>query len=632
MSQYIVKITRFFIVLHSLFLPSLFITAFADSNAATNNIYSPEAKEGNIGFQSDDPNQKLLVSNSNKGNNLEKTNPTSNLATENMLARSVQKMGGMLTSSHSDLAGQATSYALGTVNNFIASEAQTWLSQFGTAKIDFTFDKKGKLDKSSLDLLLPLYDNKKDWLFFSQSGYRKKDSRHTFNLGFGGRYFTPSWMYGLNSIFDYDITGNNRRLSLGGEIWGDYMKFSANTYWRLTGWRHSLDFDKHNERPANGYDINGEFFLPAYPSLGAKLAYEQYFGDEVTLFDRNTKQKNPSLGKIGVTYTPIPLVTMGVDYKLGTSGHSEAQFLANLNYRLGVPFSLQLSPANVDSMRTLAGSRYDLVERNNNIVLDHQKIAPPQLSTGPTNISLTLSNPTRTIFQPYTVTAIVRDKAGNIQVGRRVNWALKHFGQLGVKLIPLTNVTNNKGEVSALVNSSIPYPYDDDKNSNPYQKDNVTLLAYVDEDKDAAASVDMQFQLPKIEKIKASPENGTVPANAVAFYTFETKVTNQDGTPYSMGNLQWTTNNKDTNSLVKIIGSPSDFHPDGTARIKLAYAKNNSDDSDDSDDNVNSVNSVNSISLKACLAVIHFNYTIGGVTYFGETCSEDINYKNPLDS
>ncbi|MDX8001269.1 hypothetical protein FE394_19340, partial [Xenorhabdus sp. Reich] len=129
-----------------------------------------------------------------------------------------------------------------------------------------------------------------------------------------------------------------------------------------------------------GYDINGEFFLPAYPNLGGKLSYEQYFGDNVTLFNRDTRQKNPSLAKVGVTYTPIPLFTMGVDYKQGERGYSEAQLLANLNYKFGVPFHLQLSPENVASMRTLAGSRYDLVERNNNIVLDHQKQSRLQLS------------------------------------------------------------------------------------------------------------------------------------------------------------------------------------------------------------------------------------------------------------
>ncbi|MDE1488497.1 inverse autotransporter beta domain-containing protein [Xenorhabdus bovienii] len=286
----------------------------------------------------------------------------------------------MLSSSPSELAEQAKSYALGKLNSSVNSEAQKWLSQFGTARINFSVDKKGKLENSVFDLLFPLYDNKTDWLLFSQFGYRNKDSRNTMNLGLGGRYFQNNWMYGLNTFFDHDFTGKNRRLGLGGEIWGDYLKLSANAYYRLSDWQHSRDHKDYCERPANGYDINGEFFLPAYPNLGAKLTYEQYFGDNVTLFNRDTKQKNPSLAKLGLTYTPIPLVTMGVDYKQGGSGHTETQFLANLNYRLGVPLSVQLSPDNVASMRTLAGSRYDLVERNYNIVLDHQKKQNLQLS------------------------------------------------------------------------------------------------------------------------------------------------------------------------------------------------------------------------------------------------------------
>ncbi|MBD2786738.1 inverse autotransporter beta domain-containing protein, partial [Xenorhabdus sp. DI] len=65
------------------------------------------------------------------------------------------------------------------------------------------------------------------------------------------------------------------------------------------------------ERPANGYDINGEFYLPAYPNLGGKLGFEQYFGDNVALFNRDNKQKKPTLGRIGLNYTLVPLVTIG---------------------------------------------------------------------------------------------------------------------------------------------------------------------------------------------------------------------------------------------------------------------------------------------------------------------------------
>ncbi|WP_167385963.1 inverse autotransporter beta domain-containing protein [Xenorhabdus miraniensis] len=292
-----------------------------------------------------------------------------------LIAQNLQRVGGLLSSSPSQLTEQAKSYALGKLNSTVTGEAQKWLSQFGTAKINLSMDRKGNLDNRSLDFLLPLYDNKADWLFFSQVGYRNKDSRNTINFGLGGRYFTPGWMYGLNTFYDYDLTGKNKRMGLGGEAWADYVKLSANTYLRLSDWHQSMEDKDFEERPANGFDLNGEFFLPAYPNLGGKLSYEQYFGDNVSLFNRSTKQKNPSLARIGLNYTPVPLVTMGVDYKHGSGGRSETLFLANLNYRFGVPLGVQLSTDSVASMRTLAGSRYDLVERNNHIVLDYRKKA-----------------------------------------------------------------------------------------------------------------------------------------------------------------------------------------------------------------------------------------------------------------
>ncbi|WP_338883502.1 inverse autotransporter beta domain-containing protein [Xenorhabdus sp. TH1] len=293
--------------------------------------------------------------------------------TAGLIAQNIQTVGRVLSSSPSELTEQAKSYALGKVNGIISSETQKWLSQFGTARINFSLDRKGKLDNGSLDLLLPLYDNKADWLVFSQFGYRNKDSRHTVNVGVGGRYFTPTWMYGLNTFYDHDVTGKNQRIGVGAEAWTDYIKFSVNSYLRLTDWRQSLEKQDWEERAANGFDLQGEFYLPAYPNLGGKLGFEQYFGDNVELFNRGSKQKNPSLGRVGLNYTPIPLVTMGVDYKYGGSGHSETLFQANLNYRFGVPWGVQFSPDSVASMRTLAGSRYDLVERNNHIVLDHRK-------------------------------------------------------------------------------------------------------------------------------------------------------------------------------------------------------------------------------------------------------------------
>ncbi|MDX7991700.1 inverse autotransporter beta domain-containing protein [Xenorhabdus littoralis] len=378
MTSYFVKVIVFFTIVYTLLIPSTIMNAFAEGNI--NHGKTEQSQIDNIGTQVNESSKNFLSPNANKKDELQKIDNTPDYGKADAIGRNIQMAGQILSSSPSELAEQAKSYALGKINNTIASEAQKWLSQSSTAKINFGFDRKGRLENNSIDLLVPLYDNKADWFFFSQLGYRNKNSRNTVNLGLGGRYFNQNWMYGLNTFYDYDITGKNRRVGLGGEVWGNYIKFSANAYRRLSDWQISRNFEEHHERPANGYDINGEFFLSAYPNLGGKLSYAQYFGENVTLFNRQTKQRNPSQTKIGVIYTPIPLITMGVDYKQGTDGQSETLFLTNFNFRLGVPLSAQLSPDNVASMRTLAGSRYDLVERENNIVLDHREMPKAEFS------------------------------------------------------------------------------------------------------------------------------------------------------------------------------------------------------------------------------------------------------------
>ncbi|MEQ2027412.1 inverse autotransporter beta domain-containing protein [Xenorhabdus szentirmaii] len=375
MTLYYLKYTRFLVVSILVFLFSFLIT----NTHANEPVKKAEAHIknrndfGKVNAWSDKSNENISEINHDESNTALGSGNSLELNTQDTFTRNIQTAAMVLSSSSSRLTEQAKSYALGTLNGTVSSAAQKWLSQFGTAKINFSLDRKGKLDNGSLDLLLPLYDNKMDWLIFSQLGYRKKESRHTVNIGLGGRYFTSDWMYGLNTFFDHDVTGQNKRLGFGGEAWSDYVKFSANTYWRLSQWHQSPKERDYEERPANGFDLTGEFFLPAYPHIGGKLGYEQYFGDQLPLFNRDTKQKNPSVARLGLSYTPVPLINMAMDYKHASGGRSEILFQTSLNWRFGVPLSAQLSPDNVAAMRTLAGSRYDLVARNNNIVLDYKK-------------------------------------------------------------------------------------------------------------------------------------------------------------------------------------------------------------------------------------------------------------------
>ncbi|MHC5308465.1 inverse autotransporter beta domain-containing protein, partial [Bartonella sp. LJL80] len=268
----------------------------------------------------------------------------------------------------SELQSMATGYFSGKANSAI----NQWFNQFGTARIQLNVDDGFSLKNSQFEMLLPIYD-KGNNLVFTQTAIHRTDERTQTNLGFGYRYFAPDYMIGGNAFWDYDISRSHSRMGVGLEYWRDYLKLGVNGYYRLSDWRVSPDVEDYLERPANGWDIRAEGYLPSYPQLGMKLNFEQYYGDEVGLFGKSSRQKNPYAVTIGANYTPIPLLTLNVDHRQGESGNNDTRLGFQVNYRFGVPLAKQLDPNAVDDMRTLAGSRYDLVDRNNNIVLEYKK-------------------------------------------------------------------------------------------------------------------------------------------------------------------------------------------------------------------------------------------------------------------
>lgn len=126
-------------------------------------------------------------------------------------------------------------------------------------------------------------------------------------------------------------------------------------------------------RPANGWDVRAQAWVPSLPQLGGRLTYEQYYGKEVALFGVDNRQKNPHAITAGINYTPVPLISLGAKQRQGQSGKSDTRLTLDVNYQPGVPWRSQVSPDAVAAMRTLTGSRYDLAERNNNIVLEYRK-------------------------------------------------------------------------------------------------------------------------------------------------------------------------------------------------------------------------------------------------------------------
>lgn len=148
----------------------------------------------------------------------------------------------------------------------------------------------------------------------------------------------------------------------------------ANAYLRLSKWKDSHDLDDYQERPADGWDIYTQGWLPSYPQLGASLKYEKYYGKNVghslaAIIFR--KIRTPLLA--GSAIRRCPLVTLSAEHKQGQSNTHDSRFGIEINYRPGIPLAKQLDSDNVALMREVQHGRYDFVERNNNIVLEYRK-------------------------------------------------------------------------------------------------------------------------------------------------------------------------------------------------------------------------------------------------------------------
>ncbi|HAI2045921.1 TPA: inverse autotransporter adhesin-like protein YeeJ [Escherichia coli] len=336
---------------------------------------------------------------------------------EQQIACTSQQIGSLLAEDMNS--EQAANMARGWASSQASGAMTDWLSRFGTARITLGVDEDFSLKNSQFDFLHPWYETP-DNLFFSQHTLHRTDERTQINNGLGWRHFTPTWMSGINFFFDHDLSRYHSRAGIGAEYWRDYLKLSSNGYLRLTNWRSAPELDNDYEaRPANGWDVRAEGWLPAWPHLGGKLVYEQYYGDEVALFDKDDRQSNPHAITAGLNYTPFPLMTFSAEQRQGKQGENDTRFAVDFTWQPGSAMQKQLDPNEVAARRSLAGSRYDLVDRNNNIVLEYRKkelvrltLTDPVTGKSGEVKSLVSSLQTKYALKGYNVEATALEAAG----------------------------------------------------------------------------------------------------------------------------------------------------------------------------------------------------------------------------
>ncbi|MEF8956363.1 inverse autotransporter adhesin IatC [Escherichia coli] len=322
--------------------------------------------------QGDEIDVPLINSNSPEARNLKAMQMERDGKDPQMQVAEVAQQSGTLLARDMD-SEQAASMARGWVASSASAQATDWLSRWGTARVSLGVDEDFSLKSSSFEFLHPWYETP-DNLVFSQHTLHRTDDRTQTNHGIGWRYFTSSWMSGVNMFIDHDLTRYHTRTGMGVEYWRDYLKLSGNGYLRLSNWRSAPELDNDYEaRPANGWDLRAEGWLPVWPQLGGKLVYEQYYGDEVALFGKDERQNDPHAITAGLSYTPVPLISFSAEQRQGKQGENDTRIGMELTLQPGHSLQKQLDPAEVAARRSLVGSRYDQVDRNNNIVLEYRK-------------------------------------------------------------------------------------------------------------------------------------------------------------------------------------------------------------------------------------------------------------------
>ena len=301
------------------------------------------------------------------------------LATQDWKQITSSENGGISGHVKNKAKDYAEDYVRSSVKNQVVDPlkgaAQDFLGQFGTAQLQFDISDKGSFDNINAKLFSPWYDTE-DTLIFTQLSFQEYEhNRRIGNFGIGQRWDVAdkTWLLGYNVFLDHDFQRSHNRLGVGVEAWTDYMKFAVNYYHPLSDWKNSKDFDDYLERAARGFDVRFQGYLPQYPHLGGSLMYEQYYGEKVALFGKDNLQKDPRAITASIDYTPVPLFTVKAEHKRGQDSKKETKAELTMNYRIGMPLKDQIDPDMVQVARSLKGSRYDLVDRNNYIVLEYKE-------------------------------------------------------------------------------------------------------------------------------------------------------------------------------------------------------------------------------------------------------------------
>lgn len=289
---------------------------------------------------------------------------------------------------------------------------------------------------------------------------------------------------------------------------------AANCYFGLTNWHQSKVsvMDDYDERPASGFDIHMVSYLPTYPKLFSSIKYEKYFGKDVHLGTGANPDKlkdDPYALTLGVNYTPIPLITLTVEYAVGDRNH--AMVGLDLIYRFGVPLSQQLDPDTVYVMRSLVGNKYDFVDRNYDIFMQYRNQELISISV------------------PNEITAKAKEIITILATVNKAKYGLKD-----IRWEPSANFISNGGryrKISMNQVEIIPPAYIYKTKNNTPQEYQLTAVGIDNKGNESNKVITLIKVIPSkkiISELMIKPENILL-ANNTSTYTVTAKTINEHG-------------------------------------------------------------------------------------------------------
>lgn len=248
-------------------------------------------------------------------------------------------------------------YVLNTANSYVGGKLNSGINDLlemyegVNSEISLGLTDLSRVEPSG-KLLLPLYNSPKTFVFTQLGLTSSSGDRELFHAGFGVRHYPEaeskvdlgSYMYGLNAVFDFDLTRGHKRMSLGGEFANSYMMLSGNFYTRLSGWRGSHDFERDyvQERPANGWDLKTKFFLSndlGIGQLSANADVTHWIGKDIAPFGSTTNaedlEDSPWIFGLGLEWRPVPAISLGVKHSFTTGGQHNNEIALNFSVPLG---------------------------------------------------------------------------------------------------------------------------------------------------------------------------------------------------------------------------------------------------------------------------------------------------------